>query len=704
MQAPEPPITFHRSHPSSTASGEHAPPLRGGSRIDENTPVATLALEVLKLSIPLGLAAVAQNSISVVLVAMVGKMVGDRELGATVLANSLLNATAYSLSAGLCGALETVLSQSYGRDQTSKLYGVHVQRMALILLIVAAFVGPVLAFSDSLLISIRQNAEVAHFTGEFCRISLFGVYSLMLLEVMRRYFACQHLNTQLSVNLIIGAGFFPFVLWACIKMLGFPGAAVAWSLLMSCMPASLFTYLLVTGKYKKTWGGWEPMALINWGPLLKLAFPSMAMMLSEWMSQEVNLIVAGYAPINELDAFSILHQFSTILWSMASGVFIEAAVLVGNALGERKPRFARRCALVCLGLTTLFALVNLSVTLLLRNWIPTLFTNNVAVHALFRKMLRIYVVYHLLDSFQSCMMGVLRGCGLQLLGAMCIALVYSVVGVPLGIIVFFTTSMGVEALWLGPCLGLSVVGCPLYGYLLMYYIDWESLQLHADDGPSFNPSMNERSMGVFIGTPSPSAPRSDLDMVRSEDEEVRSEGGTVRLCRGSHHGTPGLRSLSETGHHTPHSAGLLGFAHDNASFTSFNACTPQRRALSMPSFNVAVPNRPDARQLPLLAESLPEEYDATPAHESHCNVSPCDGGSAPLHYRAGRRSLSPPKSTTGSRSPSAQPNSASRNEAPLHRPSTLRRSAPQAPPARSAGTRDSQHNPTMVLPQQEPSW
>ncbi|CBZ30909.1 conserved hypothetical protein [Leishmania mexicana MHOM/GT/2001/U1103] len=648
MQAPESPLTFHRGRPSSTASGEHAPPLRGRNHIDENTSTATLTFEVLKLSIPLGLAAVAQNSMSVVLVAMVGKMVGDRELGATVLANSLLNATAYSLSSGLCGALETVLSQSYGRDPTSKLYGVHVQRMLLILVIVATLVGPVLAFSDSLLISIRQNAEVALFTGQFCRISLFGVYSLMLLEVMRRYFACQHLNTQLSVNLIIGAGSFPFVLWACINVLSYPGAAVAWSLLMSCMPATLILYLFVTGKYKKTWGGWEPAALTNWGPLLKLAFPSMAMMLSEWMSQEVNLIVAGYAPINELDAFSILHQFSTILWSMASGVFIEAAVLVGNALGERKPLFARRCALVCLGLTILFALVNLSVTLLLQNWIPTLFSNNTAVHALFRKMLKFYVVYHLLDSFQSCMMGVLRGCGLQLLGAMSIALVYSVVGVPVGIIVFFTTSMGVEALWLGPCLGLSVVGCPLYGYLLMYYINWESLQLHADDVPSFNASMHEHSTGVFTRTSSLSLSRFDLDVIRSEDEELRSEGRTVRLCRGSRHGTPGLGSLSETGCHTPNPAGPLGFMDDNASFTSFN---------------VIVPNRSSAGQLPLPAENVSDEYDAAAAPEPHRNVSSYDGWAGPLPYRTGLISRSAQRSTASSRSPSAQRNSVNTDEA-----------------------------------------
>ena len=43
-------------------------------------------------------------------------------------------------------------------------------------------------------------------------------------------------------------------------------------------------------------------------------------------------------------------------------------------------------------------------------------------------------------------MGVLRGCGLQVIGAMSIGLVYSVGGVPFGILIFFTTSFGVRAL------------------------------------------------------------------------------------------------------------------------------------------------------------------------------------------------------------------------------------------------------------------
>lgn len=75
------------------------------------------------------------------------------------------------------------------------------------------------------------------------------------------------------------------------------------------------------------------------------------------------------------------------------------------------------------------------------------------------------------------MMGVLRGCGLQIIGAMSIGLVYSLVGVPFGILIFFTTSFGVRALWLGPATGMVVAGLPLYGYLMFRHIKWNELHI-----------------------------------------------------------------------------------------------------------------------------------------------------------------------------------------------------------------------------------
>lgn len=651
-----------RSQQASGAGAVAPSPVATMSPFHEGTSSTKLVFEVVKRSVPLGLAAVAQMSISVVLVAMTGTIVGEAALGATSLACGLLNATAFSFAAGFCGALETVLSHSYGRDPNSKLFGVYGQRMSLMLLVIAACVGPMLAFSDSFLIAIGQNVQVAHHTGQFCRVALFGVYSVMLLEMMRRYFACQHLNRQLSVNLLVGAASFPFVLWACLKMFGFDGAAIAWVLLMGCMPASLIIYLYVTGKYKKTWGGWDPTALTNWRPLLRLAFPSMAMMMSEWMSLEINLIIAGYAPTNDLAAFSIVYQCSGIMWSLASGVFIEGAVLVGNALGQGKPQFAKRCALLCIGCAMGFAVFNIAVLLLFRNQIPRLFSKSTEVHATYRRLLPLFILYHFFDCVQSCMMGVLRGCGLQSLGALAIALVYSVIGVPLGAIVFFRTSVGIRALWLGPALGVTVVGFPLYCFIFKFYIPWDKLEGREDEVPSLNTSMDERSMRAYTTTPPPSAsPSDDEDALMGHDGEDGDGSGRPR------------------GRQTPNSMHPLAASApatmDNASFTSLNNFyIPQRSILSVPAFFASSPTPSEPHPAPVLADDDDDEAGMAAAKSSSGpfllppNAAATAAGAAAAsrlsmssspNVQQGQRRSGSGGSHSSRRDPSAPPSSAS---------------------------------------------
>ncbi|CAD2216673.1 multidrug resistance protein, MATE family [Angomonas deanei] len=343
-------------------------------------------------------------------------MVGVEQLGATSLAFGLLYCTAMSLASGCSGALETMLSYTFGKNPNSKLFGVYTQRMLLLLLIIAFVVGPFLAFSDIFLIAIHQDPTVAHYTGVFCRTALIGVFPAMSLEVVRRYFACQHLNNPLSVNLVAAALVFPFMVYGLISAFGFVGAPLAWSLLQIIMPTSLVVYMYVTKIYKRTWGGWDKSAIRNWGPLCKLAFPSMAMQLSEWGSLEVNCVTAGFATPPQLAAFSTVYMLSGILWSFSSGLYIMVSVLVGKSIGEGNSLLGRRCALICLFFTICFGILDNVILVTLRHQIPRLFTDNEEALATFPTLLPFFCVYHVFDLIQSCMMGVLRGCGMQSLG------------------------------------------------------------------------------------------------------------------------------------------------------------------------------------------------------------------------------------------------------------------------------------------------
>ncbi|KAG8348905.1 putative membrane transporter protein [Trypanosoma vivax] len=438
-----------------------------------------LVMQIMKMTFSLSLVQIAQFSLGITMVAVAGT-IGVRELGGTSLGYTIISSTAFAFGAGISGALETLLSHEYGMNPNSKMYGVYTQRMFLLLLIVYLLLTPAILFTDRLLIAIGQQAEVVCFTGEFCRFAVWGCFFCTMLEMIRRYFACQGMGTSLSVGLILAAALFPPILIGCVKLMGYTGIGVGWTLLMMLTCGGLVLYLIVTKKYTNTWSGWSDAAFHDWGHITRLAIPSMCMMLSEWVALEVNTICAGFGTKEELAAFGVSTQVSGMCWSIASGTYMAASVMVGTAIGEGRPLLARRAACFCLIISLVISLVNVTVIVSTQNYFLLLFTHDEQVIAIIKSMIKYMVVYHIFDVFQSCMMGVLRGCGMQKQGAIVIFIIYSFLGVPLGIVLFFFSDLGIQALWLGPTVGVTLVGFPIYLYIYMYYIKWELLKPQTD--------------------------------------------------------------------------------------------------------------------------------------------------------------------------------------------------------------------------------
>jgi len=66
------------------------------------------------------------------------------------------------------------------------------------------------------------------------------------------------------------------------------------------------------------WGpfvaGWTQECLQEWGPFLKLAFPSMLMLCLEWWMFEVGGFLAGIISEVELGAQSIIYELATLAY------------------------------------------------------------------------------------------------------------------------------------------------------------------------------------------------------------------------------------------------------------------------------------------------------------------------------------------------------------------------------------------------------
>ncbi|KAG5466946.1 hypothetical protein LSCM1_01124 [Leishmania martiniquensis] len=486
-------------------NGEEAAP---GMAKDIST--MDIAKKFLFVGYPLTLSSLAQFSLNLTIILVIGRLLGLEAMGGASLALGLVNATGFAFGAGLCGALETVLSHSFGhfrREEEKRLarakeaaaragiameppaphtlhmYGIYAQRMAIILMVAAVPLGVVLCFADGLLTAAGESATVVYYTGRWCRWAVFGIPGAMAFQLIQRYYSCQHLTKPLPVALISAAISNPILQLIFVKLFGFAGSPIAWLIMMTGTVVGLICYLRYTGQDKLTWGGWDIRCTRNLGSLAKIALPSMGMMLSEWVALEVNALAGGYGTSAELGAYTITLQVFGVMWSMGSGVMILTSVFVGNAIGEGKPLLARRITFTAFAVVLCIAAVDVALCLLMESFIPSFFVKAEevdAVAAIYRELMWLVMPYHFFDVFQSTVMGALRGCELQKLGAAIITVAFCVVGVPLSFLLFFYFKIGIKALWIGPFTGVTAVGTPLYIYILLWYIKWEDLKPHID--------------------------------------------------------------------------------------------------------------------------------------------------------------------------------------------------------------------------------
>lgn len=502
--------TGRRSEAGSGAAS--VAPSNPEAEMNEDISTKDIVKKFFFLGYPLSLSSLATFSLNLVIIMVIGRMLNIQAMGGASLALGLVNATGFAFGAGLCGALETVLSHSFGHfmreegkrkaeaaagpdgtaaqplvPHTLHLYGIYAQRMVLILLVAAVPLGFILCFADAFLTWVGQSPAIVHYTGLWCRWGVFGIPAAMAFQLLQRYYSCQHLTKPLPVALFSAALANPLLQYIFVKLFGFSGSPIAWLALMSGTVGGLVAYLYFTGIYKTTWGGWDVRCTQDLGSLVNIALPSMGMMLSEWVALEINGLAGGYGTPAELGAYTITLQVFGVMWSMGSGVMILTSVFVGNAVGERKPLLARRVAFTAIGVVVCVATFDVVLCLIFEPFIPALFVKGEEVDMvtpIYRELMYIVMPYHFFDVFQSTVMGIIRGCEMQKLGAVIISVAFCVVGVPLSFLLFFYFKIGIKALWIGPFFGVAGVGAPIYTYMLLRYIKWSELKPHNDHGAS----------------------------------------------------------------------------------------------------------------------------------------------------------------------------------------------------------------------------
>ncbi|KAJ8126167.1 hypothetical protein O1611_g7471 [Lasiodiplodia mahajangana] len=428
------------------------------------------AKTIASYSPPLILTFMLQYSINITSIFSVGR-IGKVELGAVTLSTMTANIFCYAFFQGLATSLDTLCAQAYGSGH-KHLVGLQLQRMTYFLWLLGIPVAVIFWFAGDILALIVPERESAELAGLYLRVAILGIPGYAAFEGGKRFVQSQGLFIATTCVLLIAAPMNVFINWLLVWHfeLGFVGAPIAVVFTQTLMPILLTLYVaFVEGSH--CWGGLSKRALVNWGPMVRLAIPGMIMVVAEWLAFEILTLCSSQFGTSYLAAQSILVTVTATMFMIPFPISIAASTRIANLIGAKLVKAARTSAQVAFFIGCIIGCFNLTVLASLRYRLPLLFTQDEEVIAIAARAMPLCAVMQIFDVLAAISHGLLRGIGKQSFGGYVNLAAYYIVALPISFTAAFYFEWQLLGLWLGTTVGLALTAAAEYWYC--YTRDWE---------------------------------------------------------------------------------------------------------------------------------------------------------------------------------------------------------------------------------------
>lgn len=419
---------------------------------------------LIKLATPVLIASVAQTGMGFVDTVMAGGVSATDMAAVSIAASIWLPSILFGI--GLLMAIVPVVAQLNGSGRQERV-PFEIQQgifMALLISVPTAFI---LQQTEAILGLMEVEALMSAKTIGYMDAVVFAIPAFLLFQVLRSLTDGMSLTKPAMVIGFVGLLLNIPLNWIFVygkfgaPALGGVGCGVATAIVYWLMFAMLLFYVITSERLTKVkvfdhFHKPNPQALLR---LFKLGFPVAAAMFFEvTLFAVVALLVAPLGPL-VVAAHQVAINFSSLVFMLPMSIGAATSIRVGHRLGEKNVSGATIASHVGLIVAVGLSLFTALITVLFREQIALLYTDNRAVIDLALQLLLLAAVYQVTDAVQVVAAGALRGYKDMAAIFNRTFVAYWIFGLPLGYILAMTdwivAPMGAHGFWVGFIIGLS---------------------------------------------------------------------------------------------------------------------------------------------------------------------------------------------------------------------------------------------------------
>ncbi|MFK2824126.1 MATE family efflux transporter [Bacillus sp. B190/17] len=209
------------------------------------------------------------------------------------------------------------------------------------------------------------------------------------------------------------------------------------------------------------------ISVAKWKEILLIGIPiGFSLFFETSIFSAVTLFMSEYST-NVIAAHQIAINFATLLYMLPLSISMSLTIIVGFEVGASRLKDAKVFSWLGVGTAVIFSLLCITILMLFRDQIASIYTNDAEVLELAAHFLLFAALFQLSDAIQAPVQGALRGYKDVNTTFFMTLISYWIIGLPLGYYLANTTDLGAYGYWIGLISGLTAGALTLSARLLL---------------------------------------------------------------------------------------------------------------------------------------------------------------------------------------------------------------------------------------------